>query len=257
MIEILTLFRTVLGLCLQLGRASGRKLIQPVLTAACVTGVYTGVHVMQERGVVTGLRAAFLDNEFSRSERRRSEERAILQSELRQFVTANRLTEQLLRAMLARASGASRVQLDVIHNGVTGLTGTGLLRYDLTDSIARPGRAAGNAVTNQPLSDWIDFLPSLLADKCSFHHVDALRSAAIQARLQALGAIATLVCPAGDVQGRVVGAIFVIWDTNDPVPDAVSLRALMAEGQHLGGQIAAILDLRGPPPWPDEALSGR
>ncbi|HQT80391.1 MAG TPA: hypothetical protein PLD10_25410 [Rhodopila sp.] len=227
-----------------------------MLTAACVTGVYTAVHMTQEGGIVTGLRVAFLDNDISRSERRRAEEQTVMQSELRQFVTANKLTEQLLRAMLVKAAGASRVQLNVIHNGVTGLTGTGLLRYDLTNSVAAPGRAAGSTVTNQPLSDWNDFLPTLLANECSFHHVDELHSASIQARLQALGGAATLVCPASDVQGRIVGAIFIIWDTNDPVPDAASLRALMTEGQHLGGQIAAILDLRGPPPWPVPAQSG-
>ncbi|OIQ74482.1 hypothetical protein GALL_438680 [mine drainage metagenome] len=86
-----------------------------------------------------------------------------MQTELHQFAAANKLIDQLLETMLVRAGGASRVRLNVIHNGVTGLTGTGLLRYDVTNSVAAPGRLAGAAVTNQPLSDWSDFLPALLA----------------------------------------------------------------------------------------------
>src|ERR1700761_2189337 len=150
MIELLAVFRTVLELCTHLGRHSGRKLLQPMLTALCITAVYTGIRVSQEGAVLPGLRAAFWDNETSRTERRRSQELAILQGELRQFAAANKLIGQLLQSMLVSAPGASRVQLDVIHNGVTGLTGTGLLRYDLANSVAAPGRTVGNAFSNQP-----------------------------------------------------------------------------------------------------------
>lgn len=252
MTDFLALFRAILDICLHTGRSSGRRLAQPVMTAICLTCVYTAIHVSQEGGVLAGLRAAFLDNEASRSERKRIEEEAHLQGELHQFVTANRLIDQLLVTMLSRASGASRVQLTVIHNGVTGLTGTGLLRYDVANSAAAPGRAAGESVANRPLSDWNDFLPNLLAGQCSFHHVADLQAASSKARFEALGASALLVCPAGDVQGKIVGAIFVFWDQNDPVPDEQGLRAIMTDGQHLGGQIAAILDLRGPAPWSPE-----
>ena len=249
MLEFLAVFRACLDIVLHLGRRSSRRLVQPILTAACLTGVYSAVHMTQEGGVLSGLRVAFLENETIRSERRRIEEQSILQAELRQFAAASRLIDQLLRALLVRASGASRVHFDVIHNGVTGLTGTGLLRYDLANSVAGPGRAAGEAVVNQPLSDWSSFLPVLLAGRCSFLHLAELRAPALQARYDAMGAAAMLVCPAADVQGRILGAIFVFWDTNDPIPDEAALHDLMADARHLGGQVAAILDLRGPPPW--------
>jgi hypothetical protein len=257
MIEILALFRTVLELCTQLGRHSGRRLLQPMLTALCVTTVYTAIHVSQEGGFVAGIRAAFLDNESNRTERRRTQEVTVLQGELRQFVAANKLIDQLLQTLLAHAPGASRIQLNVIHNGVTGLTGTGLLRYDLANSVAAPGRTAGPAYSNQPLSDWSDYLPAVMVGRCLFRRVSTLDSASLQARFEALGAVAALVCPAGDIRGKIVGAIFLSWDANDPIPDNATMEALMAEGQHLGGQIAAILDVRGPPPWSIESQSMR
>ena len=249
MIEILAVFRACLELFLHLSRHSSRKLVQPLLTAACITGVYSAVHMTQEGGVLSGLRLAFLENDTTRSERRRIEAQSILQAELHQFAQASKLVDQLLRAMLIRAPGASRVHFDVIHNGVTGLTGIGLLRYDLANSVASPGRAVGEAVVNQPLSEWSPFLPALLAGRCSFLRVAELHAPALQARFEAMGAAAALVCPAADVQGRILGAIFVFWDTNDPIPSDAAVRDLMSDAQHLGGQVAAILDLRGPAPW--------
>jgi hypothetical protein len=177
----------------------------------------------------------------------------VLQAELRQFAAANKLIDQLLQSMLERATGAARARLNVIHNGVTGLTGTGLLRYDVTNAAAAPGRLAGPAITNQPLSEWSDFLSSLISGQCSFHRVADLRAAALRARFEASGATSLLVCPAADIQGRILGAVFILWDGADTPPTGSDLRALMAAEQHMGAQIAAVLDLQGPPPWPSRA----
>ncbi len=250
MIELLTSFRLLLELFADLGRTSGRRLVQPMLTVACLAAAYTAIHVMQEGNLTAGIRAAFLDNETARSERRRLEEQTTLQTELHQFAAANKLIDQLLESMLARSAGASRVRLNVIHNGVTGLTGTGLLRYDVTNGVAAPGRSVGPSVANQPLSDWSDFLPSLLAGQCAFHRIGDLHAASMRASFDQFGAASMLICPSADVQGKVVGAIFIFWDGNDPAPEGNDLRRLMTEGQHLGAQIAAVLDLQGPPPWP-------
>lgn len=248
MAEIVALFRELLGLFLDLGRSSGRRLAQPMLTVACLTCAYTAVHITREGSLAEGLRAAFLDDETSRSERRRLEEQTTMQAELRQFAAANKLIDQLLESILVRATGASRVRLNVIHNGITGLTGTGLLRYDVTNNVAAPGRAGGGSLVNQPLSDWNDFLPALVAGQCSMLRIATLRSVSLRARFEAFGASAVLVCPAADVEGKMVGAVFVFWDGSDTVPDGESLHQLMAFCQHLGAQIAAVLDLRPVPP---------
>jgi hypothetical protein len=178
-----------------------------------------------------------------------------LQEELQQFVAANRLINQLLENIMIHAPGASRASLGVIHNGVTGMTGTGLLRYDDTNSVAAQGRVAGTIVSNQPLSDWSDFLPSLLAGQCGFYRTMDMKGAAIRARLESYGVSNVMVCPAADVQSKVVGAIFVMWDLNDPLPDAAQMKDLVLAGQHSGSQIAAVLDLRGPSPLIPTSLS--
>lgn len=248
MFEFFASVEALLHLIIELGRMSGRRLVQPLLTAACLACAYTAVHVGQEGSFVAGLRTAFLDSETVRFERRRSEDETTLQMELHHFAAANKLINQLMESLLARAPGASRIRLSVIHNGVTGLTGTGLLRYDDTNSIAAPGRVAGPEVTNQPLSDWSDFLPTLLSGECSFHRSADLHGISLRARYEAIGVTSLLVCPAADVQGKTVGAVFLLWDGNDSAPTGDAMKALMAAGQHQGAQIAAILDLRGPSP---------
>jgi hypothetical protein len=248
MIEFFAAVQAFLGVIIQLGRLSGRRLVQPVLTAVCLTGAYTAIHVGQEGSLADGVRSAFLENESSRLERHRHDDVTAMQMELRQFAAANKLINQILETTLSRASGASRVRLSVIHNGVTGVTGTGLLRYDVTNSVAAPGRSTGTAITNQPLSDWSDFLPTLLQGDCSFHRVDDLLSLPMRARNEAFGISSMLVCPAADVEGKTVGAIFVTWDGNDQPPEPQRLKELMAFSKHQGAQIAAILDLRAASP---------
>ncbi|MFL5289870.1 MAG: hypothetical protein ACJ8AW_55155 [Rhodopila sp.] len=108
-------------------------------------------------------------------------------------------------------------------------------------------------ITNQPLSEWSDFLPALISGQCSFHYVADLRAVSLRARFEASGATSLLVCPAADVQGRIVGAIFILWDGADMAPAGSDLRELMAVEQQLGAQIAAVLDLQGALPEPSKA----
>lgn len=255
MLDVVAFFQAVFEIVLDIGRVSGRRLVQPLLTAVCLTSAYTAIHITQERSILAGFRAAFLDNDDSRQERRRIESQATLQEELQQFVSANKLINQVLENILIHAPGASRASLGVIHNGVTGMTGTGLLRYDDTNSVAAQGRIAGTIVSNQPLSDWSDFLPSLLAGQCGFYRTADMKGAAIRARLESYGVTNVMVCPAADVQGKVVGAIFIMWDANDPLPNDVQVKDLILAGQHSGAQIAALLDLRGPSPLIPTSLS--
>jgi hypothetical protein len=250
MFKLLAMFQGFLALFVELGQTSARKIIPPLLMAACVTCAYALFQVNQEGSFLGGLKAAFLDNNTDRAERHRIELQALMQAELRQFAAANKLIDQLLETMLERAPGASRVRLAVIHNGVTGLTGTGLLRYDITNTATAAGRLPGQAAVNQPLSEWSDFLPVLLSGQCSFHRVADLRALALRARFESYGSTGVMVCPAADVQGKTVGAVFVSWDSTDPLPAATDLRMAMTSELNLGAQVAAVLDLQGPPPWP-------
>jgi hypothetical protein len=245
MLDYVTVIRFLLALARGLGRSTRQQLTQPLVTVAFLIAAYAAIHIGQEGSVSLGLRAAFIDNDASRLERSRLDRQLVLQTELKQFAAANALIGQHLEFLLAHAAGASRVRM-----GVTGLTGTSLLRYDVTNIVAAPGRALGPSVQNAPLSDLGDFLPAMLAGQCALRHVSELRAGPMLVGLLSLGVSAVLACPAADVEGKLVGALLMSWDGSDAPPGGAELLSLMDIGHHIGAQVAAVLDLEGPPPWP-------
>jgi hypothetical protein len=251
LLDILRLVRAVLELLVNLGQPLRTMLLQPLVTVGMLVFLYAGWHVRDEGSVTAGLRVAFIDTTAYRAKHFHELESAMLQIQLQQTAQTDGLINQLLAALLAHAPTASRVRLDVVHNGVTGITGTALLRYDVTNAVAAAGRAVGPMVVNQPLSDWNEFLPSLLSGKCQIVAVgEGANASALRARLEALGAGIFMACPVVDVQGRMLGAVFLTWDVRDMPPGGEDLRALTEYAKSIGAQIASALDLRGYLPWP-------
>jgi hypothetical protein len=246
MITLLEAFEVILGVIIRVILSGKRHLTQPLLTSLLLLVVYVVLQIGHEGDLREGLRVALWDSQEEQDARHRRGSEALLQAELHQLANANRLIDQHLRTILTR-SGASRVRLDVIHNGITGVTGMGLLRYDVINSVAAPGRAAGEPLQNQPLSDWSDVLPLLLSDQCIYSAVADLRSSSLKARFESFGASSVLICPSADVQGRAVGAVLIFWDLGDTVPHGEQMLALTTFARHVGGEIATVLDMRG---WP-------
>ena len=170
-----------------------------------------------------------------------------MQAELHQYATSGKLIDELLGVALLHSMGAARVRLGVVHNGITGVTGTSMLRYDVTNAVAAPGRAAGGTVVNEPLSTWSEFLPRRDVGRPVPIDVDAgeVHNFELQARMQLLGASSLLACPVTDVQGKLLGALFVNWDAGDQPPAGEQMQQLMDFGQRIGAQIASVLSVRG------------
>ena len=251
MLEIVRLLRLVVQLLMSLGPSLRVLLMEPLITVGLLVGLYAGWHVRDEGSLVAGLRVAFLDTHAYRAEHLRELETGIMQLQLAQTAQTDKLINQLLQTLLDRIRNAARVRLDVVHNGITGVTGTALLRYDVTNAVATPGHSVGPLSINQPLSDWNDFLADLLAGKCRLSTVaDSGGSLAFRVRLEGLGAGTFLVCPVIDVQARMLGAVFVNWDANDEPPAGAALLKLMDDAKSISNQIASALDLRTPLPYP-------
>ena len=168
------------------------------------------------------------------------------QNEPRTSVAASRLIEQLMKTILRQSPGVTRVRLAVVHGGITGYSPTETPRYDVTNSVAARSRAIGPLARNQPLSDWTDFLPALLAGQCALHQIPGAGTAAPPSGLASSCATTILACPATGAAGDLMGAIFIMWDGNDRPPEAQALLRLMEAGKQVAAQIAAVLDLCGP-----------
>lgn len=248
MSDILGTLKALLDFINNLGRPARSALLQPLATVLLLLALYAGWHIQDEGEVTNGLRVAFLDTRAGRAARDREVEAAILRAELYQAAESDRLINQLLTALLQRTPHAARVRLGVIHNGVSGITGIGLLRYDVTNAVASAGHAAGDNMQNQPLSEWSELLPKLLSGHCEITAVAALSNLASRARLQAMGAVSVLACPVADIHSTLLGSVFIVWDAGDTPPDGAALTALMEYAERIGAQIAAALDLRVPKP---------
>lgn len=250
MMDVVRLLRALVELLSSLRQPLKMLLLEPLITVSMLVALYAGWHVRDEGSLTAGLRVAFLDTRAYRADHLRELEAGIMQLELHQAAQSDKLINQLLQSLLDHAKGAARVRLDVVHNGITGITGTALLRYDVTNAVAVPGHSLGSLPVNQPLSDWNDFLQALLAGKCQLDTVaDTGVSLPFRTRLEALGTGTFLVCPVIDVQARMLGAVLVSWDAKDEPPGGAALLALMDYARSISGQIASALDLRTPVPY--------
>jgi hypothetical protein len=219
--------------------------VQPLITVGLLLFLYAGWHVRDEGSIRAGLRVAFVDTRAYRTDHEHDREAAMLQTELHYAADTDRLIDESLAGLLGYAPLSARVQLGVVHNGVTGVTGVALLRYDITNAVAGPGKVVGAIALNQPLSDWTSFLPVLLAGRCFLGTVADQPNPALRARFNGLGAGTFMACPVIDNRNRVLGALFVTWDQRDLPPTGDALFAVMQHAIAVGAQIAAALDLRG------------
>ena len=225
-------------------RALGRLCLQPLVTAIILSVFYAGFFVVREGSIGSGLRTAFLDSRAAIATRERDIQAAMMQAELRHAAASDVLISQLLQSLLAKAPGAARVRLGVIHNGITGLTGMSLLKFDITNSIAAPGRASGDLVANDPLSGWAGFLGKLLAGDCTQYATADLAPSPEEERLERLGGGAILVCPVTDIRNQMLGALFLQWDRPADVPASETRDATIAAAKLAGSHLATALDLK-------------
>ena len=237
------LFNSIFELLARLPRLSLRYLLQPFLTAVFLTCVYGGYHIFHESSFMQGLKVAFYETEVNQITRLRERQDALLQGELHHMATSNLIIDKFLQSIVDRDPTIARARLDVIHNGVMGMTGTGLLRYDVTNSVPSAGHAAGRLAQNQALTEWSDFLPDLLQGNCALFPKDEHRGEAIRSRPDSMNAGTFLVCPVADVQGRLLGAVFVMWDAGTPAAEKDDMYQLIGLSKKVGSQIGAILDL--------------
>jgi hypothetical protein len=244
MLEVLRLLNMLLSMLGGLRQSLANVVLEPLLTVGLLLGLYAGWHVRDEGDIVAGLRVAFVDTRANRESERQALINAVMQADLRRYATSSRMIDQMLATVVTHTAGVARVRLAVIHNGVSGLTGINMLRYDVINAVAPPGRAAGELVVNQPLSTWSDLLPALLAGKCQVVVAADVHNAALHTRLQTLGANTNLTCPVTDIEGKLLGAIFVDWDGGDQAPEGEQLQALIDFDERIGVQVASVLNLR-------------
>lgn len=213
---------------------------QALMTAALLFSAYVGIYAIRDGSLWLGLRNAFASGVVH-------EDPTTMQAELRQLAASDKMIRRVMQSLLEEAPNASRVRLAVIHDGFVGVSGMGMLRFDVTHAVAAPGRDIGPLVQNQPLSNWGDYVNTLLGGQCTFLSASQLQNAAARVQMSELNIRVVLACPVVDPLLRILGATFISWDGRDEIPDSVQMQKLMNEAKDAGRQLALALDLRPSP----------
>lgn len=218
---------------------------QLVMSFIAVLIFWAGLNIVRERDLVRGLEVAFVDSHHQTMVREADTHSAVLQDELRRVSESNELIHKIMDAMMKSAPGADRARFAVFHNGISGLTGIGLLRYDIIVSVAGSGRNEGDLEQNRPLEEWSSFLPELLSGKCAWVDTDTIRNISARARMEEMGVKTFNACPVVDSFNRMLGAVSVYWSRGDGAPPDQSVREeLSAQNLQAASRIAGAMELR-------------
>lgn len=216
--------------------------LQALVTCIMAMVIYFGWWAIQDNSVSQGFYDAFVQSKRGTAEQIREAQVALIQARLKQTAQSDILISQHMQALLAEIPGAFRIRLAIIHDGVTGVTGIDLMRFDITNAVVTPGHTTGPMLQNEPLNEWSKFLPSLIDGKCELG-LSENAAPMLRDRLNDLGVFATMVCPIIDVRNQLLGALFIHWDRSGIIPTDVVLKTIKAQAIDIGHQIAATLDL--------------
>jgi len=136
------------------------------------------------------------------------------------IVNTDRRTSLLQHALIDLAlsiPSADQVRIGLIHNNISS-DGTSILQFDIVTSVAPIGKTAGALPINLPLTNWTDFLRSLLAHQCVIVAVKDMNNSAEKTRLIDAKVVEFVTCPVLNAKGQLLGAVFVDWTNPLNVP---------------------------------------
>ena len=193
-----------------------------MVTTVLLCGLWIGYEAIQRGSLVDAIHV-LITTRAERLHEAVNARAARMQAELRAVTAADREIQSVLDGVLLGPGGGTHLRFAALHNGSSTITNTSLLQFDVVNSAATRGRARGEMVTNQPISAWASYLPTLIDNKCKMMRTDRLTDAGAIQRMTDLGIVQFLACPVNETRGM-VGALFYSWDTEADIPsDATDL----------------------------------
>jgi hypothetical protein len=136
------------------------------------------------------------------------------------MINTDRRTSALQHALIDLAlsiPSADQVRIGLIHNNISS-DGNAILQFDIVNSVAPIGKTANALSANLPLTNWIDFLRSLLAHQCVIVAVKDMSNSAEKSRLIDAKVVEFVTCPILNTKGQLLGAVFADWTNPLSVP---------------------------------------
>lgn len=218
---------------------------QPLLTVGLLLGGISVIsHYAHEGSALETLSVVLFGNPLDVLAKRTAIELAITQARIGQDANDNRVKDQLLTKALTLAPTSARIRLAVIHNGVAGVTGMSMLRADITNAIARPGRATGDLSVNLPMGSLATFSSSMLDGSCWLADTASLSYNPGREHLERVGVKSFLACPVKDPNNLLLGEIAMHWDRGDVVPAGDDMTELTRGLKIVADNIGSVISLR-------------
>lgn len=141
----------------------------------------------------------------------------VRQSRLVQIDTKHALMRARLLTLAQQYPAITRLRVATIHDGISA-NGTAEIQFDIVAAVAQPRHTLGEFVLNQPLTQWADYLSSLIVGHCSYLTVPQVKNKTARSRLDELAMKAFVVCPIMNSKHQLIGGLFASWDEADKVP---------------------------------------
>ena len=234
-------FSTVVDAFGRLTSTVGKHFASSLMTVFMLFLCYAGYEAIQAGSVGEALKVLITSRETRLAQEAQAKAER-MQSELRLISDSNQAVQRSLGQLLGAKTGAVRARYALIHNGIATLAAQPVLKWDVMSAAAIRGRAAGDLITNQPLSTWVDYLPTMINGQCAMVRYDALTDPATRARMTELGIIAFLACPVQNASGQMIGGLFLSWD--DPVEIPADIGPVISVTRDAANRIGAAYDLR-------------
>jgi hypothetical protein len=139
------------------------------------------------------------------------------QSRLVQIDTKHSLIRVRLLTIAQQHPAITRLQVATIHDGI-GVSGTAEIQFDIAAGVVRPPHSLGAFIVNQSLTQWTDYLSSLIAGHCEYLTVPQIKNKTARSRFDELAVKAFMVCPIMNSKHQLIGGLFASWDEGDKVP---------------------------------------
>ena len=238
--EIIKLLNGLIDLARNAASETKNKVFQSCLTCIMLIFFYAMSNIIHEGSIVVGLKAAFLESRVDTAIRLNQEHSALLQTEIRQAAIADRLVKEYMESLLYVLKTPARIRVGLVHNGIANTAGRSMMRIDAPYSVTALGRSQGATVVNQPFSDWSDYSEAMFKEECVTLHTSSIRNPAQLSRLLSAGIEVFIVCPIIDIQGSMIGGLFVSWDRGDLIPDLLMADKMVVDIRATAGKLAGI-----------------
>lgn len=190
--------------------------------------IYPGVHIE----LVTSADSELLEMKETSA--------LVTKAQLLVVAESDKIINDTISLLLDQTQG-DRVTVEMVHNGTFTMAAQHLMHFSVTHEVNKSNVVPGKPLQNEPLSEWSDFLPDLLNNKCTIKSIKDIKDPVVKLRMQDYNIGSFAACPIFDSRGVFLGGVFVSYNML-----SIDSKPTLQYMQLAAARIGAALSLRPP-----------